>query len=100
MVDPVAFDKASIELPAEARIARQHKVAVGQIWPVPDHLPEDRVAGGMKGLDIRTMRDRCQQVRRHLRLLMVGHFDAVDGCKGGHPSPGRRPAAPGRVIVC
>ena len=27
MVDPVAFDKASIELPAEARIARQHKVA-------------------------------------------------------------------------
>src|SRR5579872_4665374 len=53
----------------------------------------------MEHLDVGAVGLAGEQVRRDLRLLVVGELDAVEVRGSRHPAPARVAAAPGRVEV-
>ena len=97
--DPVARDVVLVELPAEpGRVAQLDRAAL-EPRPVGDEVPPDRVAVGMEALDEGAVRDRREQVRGDLRLLVMRHPHVESMCDAGHATPLRRTAGPRRVEV-
>ena len=61
--------------------------------------PEERVALLVEALDEGVVRHARQQVRRHLRLLVMAQLDAERGGEPGRLAPDRRAAGPRGVEV-
>jgi len=80
--------------------------SVGQVEPaVPQERgqvaerPEERVALLVEALHVRVVGHRCQQVRRHLGLLVMAQLDAVRRTYAGGLAPDGRAACPRGVEV-
>ena len=97
--DPVGLDVVGVELPAEPGRVRQLEHPVDERRAVRDEVPPDRVAVGVEALDDGSVRDRREQVRGDLGLLVVAHRTSNDVRDRRRPPPLGRAARPRRVEV-
>jgi hypothetical protein len=81
------------------RPGRQRELAVDELRPVRDQPPPDRIAVRVEDLEVGPVRLAREEVRRDLRLLVVGELDAVEMCGRRHPPPARVAAGPRGVEV-
>src|SRR4030081_3480481 len=80
----MCFEVLLVELPAEPRRVTQLDRAPLEPRPIGDEVPPDRVAVGMEALDEGSVRDRGEQMRCDLRLLVVRHLHVEGVCDAGH----------------
>src|SRR5712692_4898991 len=95
----VALNEAVVELPAESWSSRQFHLAINQLRSIDYEIPPDRIALGVKHLEVRAMRLAGQQVRCDLGLLVMSELDRVGVRDGRHPEPVGCSAGPGGIEV-